>query len=204
MKWLLSVKQYAWALLKEQKTRSTIVLTKLFSTKSLFPKSHAFPLRACTALSPPHLCLEKHSYLLRFISEASSSMRTDPPWPAMAISPINPLPRILSCWKLLHHTRRLWWSWYSLAVKDKCPIPKRRGKRSKGVIKGCRTLFLHDYRLGRHRNSTRRSLHQGAGTKWNRLRNCLPVDSIRWKVRLKSWQKGLCTFFWANNHLSQG
>lgn len=143
-----SVKQHAWALLIEQKTGPTIVLTKLFSTKSLFPKSHAFPLRACIALSfppRPHFCLENHSYPLKFISEASSSTRMDPPWPAMTISPINPLPRILSCWKLLHH-RRVWWSWCSLGVKDKCPIPKRRGKRSKGVIKGCRTLFLHDYK----------------------------------------------------------
>lgn len=128
----------------------------------------------------------------------------DPPWPAIAISPINPLPRILSCWKLLHHRRRVWWSSYSLGVKDKCPVPERRGKGLKEWSRAAGPCsFMIIKRLGRHRNSTRKSLHQGSGTKWNRLRNCLPVDSIRWKVRLKSWQEGLCTFFWAKNHLSQ-
>lgn len=43
--------------------------------KITFSQITCFPLLACTALSPSYPCLEYHSYPLRFISEASSSMR---------------------------------------------------------------------------------------------------------------------------------
>lgn len=146
MKCLLSVKQHAWA---EQKTRPTrpIVLPKLFSTKSLFPKSHAFPLWACTALSPPHLCLENHSYHLRFISEASSSMRMcRPSMTCNSHLPHRPSPQNPPLLKTATSQEKGLMVFIFTGCERPMSYSREKRKRSKGVIKSCRTLFLHDHK----------------------------------------------------------
>ena len=73
---------------------------------------------------------------------------------------------------------------------------KRERVQSKGVIKGWGTLLLHDYEeTWQYWEASEIQLevpaHQGAETKWTRLRNCPPEDSMSWNIRLRVEEKDL-------------